>query len=170
MRKLTVLLICLFSINLYSTNECLEGLSEDEKFTFETWTSEIQDFAKKDSTFKSVNILSMEKSIKNSNIEREKEYVDFVIVIYNYDEIIANMERDGIIINGVFNEDAMNMLRIELINGNMPAKDLKIFKLIHKMNKEIKAVIKSDISDKKIEFVLLRHEDLKAIIDNSNKK
>ncbi|MBQ8056297.1 MAG: hypothetical protein IJ270_05750 [Paludibacteraceae bacterium] len=158
MRKLTVLLICLFSINLYSTNECLEGLSEDEKFTFETWTSEIQDFAKKDSTFKSVNI------------EIEKEYVDFVIVIYNYDEIIANMERDGIIINGVFNEDAMNMLRIELINGNMPAKDLKIFKLIHKMNKEIKAVIKSDISDKKIEFVLLRHEDLKAIIDNSNKK
>lgn len=158
MRKLTVLLICLFSINLYSTNECLEGLSEDEKFTFETWTSEIQDFAKKDSTFKSVNI------------EIEKEYVDFVIVIYNYDEIIANMERDGIIINGVFNEDAMNMLRIELINGNMPAKDLKIFKLIHKMNKEFKAVIKSDISDKKIEFVLLRHEDLKAIIDNSNKK
>lgn len=158
MRKLTVLLICLFSINLYSTNECLEGLSEDEKFTFETWTSEIQDFAKKDSTFKSVNI------------EIEKEYVDFVIVIYNYNEIIANMERDGIIINGVFNEDAMNMLRIELINGNMPAKDLKIFKLIHKMNKEIKAVIKSDISDKKIEFVLLRHEDLKAIIDNSNKK
>jgi len=158
MRKLTVLLICLFSINLYSTNECLEGLSEDEKFTFETWTSEIQDFAKKDSTFKSVNI------------EIEKEYVDFVIVIYNYDEIIANMERDGIIINGVFNEDAMNMLRIELINGNMPAKDLKIFKLIHKMNKEIKAVIKSDISDKKIEFVLLRHEDLKTIIDNSNKK
>lgn len=158
MRKLTVLLICLFSINLYSTNECLEGLSEDEKFTFETWTSEIQDFVKKDSTFKSVNI------------EIEKEYVDFVIVIYNYDEIIANMERDGIIINGVFNEDAMNMLRIELINGNMPAKDLKIFKLIHKMNKEIKAVIKSDISDKKIEFVLLRHEDLKAIIDNSNKK
>lgn len=158
MRKVTILLICLFSINLYSTNECLEGLSEDEKFTFETWTSEIQDFAKKDSTFKSVNI------------EIEKEYVDFVIVIYNYDEIIANMERDGIIINGVFTEDAMNMLRIELINGNMPVKDLKIFKLIHKMNKEIKAVIKSDISDKKIEFVLLRHEDLKAIIDNSNKK